>query len=137
MDLGNTVDVAAHINAQVCHIGGVIIHNKQAGMLGSQLGINAANNVHDLRHNAAEQIQIPFLQGLAHNCVVGVGEGFLGNGKALFEVHTLQHQQPDQFGNGHCRVGVVQLDAIELGKVAHICAVRGLIDPQNILQGCA
>ena len=135
VDLGNAVDIGAHIHGQVGHMGHVVPDNEQVGMLLLQLGVNAADDVHNLRHHGTHQIQGPLLQGLAHDGVVGVGEGLLGHIKSLLKAHALQHQQPDQLGNGHCRVGIVQLDRIIRAELGQIVAVRQFEGPQHILQG--
>ena len=134
MDLRHAVDIGAHIHAEVCHMGGVVLDDEQVGMLAFELLVDSQNDIHDLRHHRAHQLQIPLFQSLAHNRMIGVGEGLLGNLEALLKIHTLRHQQADQFGNGHCRVGIVQLDTVEVSKMAHICAVGGFIHPEHILQ---
>ena len=136
VDLGNTVYIAAHINAQVCHMGSVVIDDEQAGMLAAKLGIQTADDIHDLRHDRAQQIQIPLFQRLTHNGVVGVGEGLLGNTEGAVKVHTFCHQKADQLGDGHSRVGIVQLHGIEVRKVGKVVAVGSLVGAEHILQGC-
>ena len=135
VNLCHAIDVAAHIDAQVCHVRGMILYNEQVGMLASELAVQAENDVHDLRYHTAQQIQIPLLQRLTHNGVVGVGEGLLCHFKGLFKGHTLCHQQTDQLRNGHCRVGVVELNGVMVGKVAQVVAVGRLIGANHILQG--
>ena len=135
VDLGHAVDIAAYIDAEVCHVCGIVLDNKQAGVFLLQLFIDAADDGNDLRHNRVQQIQIPLFQRLAHNGVIGVREGLLGNGKAVLKVHSLQHQQTNQLGDGHGGVGIVELHGVEISKVAQIVAVGALIVAQDILQG--
>ena len=80
-------------------MGGVVLDDKQARMLPLELFVNAADDVHDLGDNGAQQIQGPLFQSLGHDGVVGVGEGALGDGEALVEVHALIHQQTDELGD--------------------------------------
>ena len=134
VDLGNAIDVAAHINGQVRHMGGVVLDDKEAGMLPLQLVVNAADDVHNLGNHGAQQVQGPLFQSLGHDGVVGVGEGALGDGEALLEIHALVHQQTDELGDGHGRMGIVQLNGIVVGKPAQVVAVGVLEGPQHILQ---
>ena len=134
VDLRDAVDVAAHINGQICHMRGVVTDDEQIRMLTFQLGINALDDLHNFGHHGAQQIQRPLLQRLAHNGVVGIGEGFLGDGERVIEVHALCHQQPDQLGDGHGRMGIIELHRVEVRKVGQIGAVRPLVSAQHILQ---
>ena len=67
--------------------------------------------------------------------MVGVGEGLASHLKGIVKAHALVHQQPDQLGNGHGRVGVVELDGVELAEPGVVGAVGQLEGPQHILQG--
>ena len=136
VDLSNAIDVTAHIDAEVCHMGGVVPNDKQIGMLRFQLFVDTDDNIHDLRHHGTQKIQIPLFQRFAHNGMVGVGEGLLCDGKGLLKIHALCHQQTDQFRNGHCRVGIIELHGKEFRKAAQIGSVGALVDPHHILQGC-
>ena len=60
-------DVAAHVNGQVRHVGHIVPDNEQVGMLGLQLGIDLANDIHDFGNDRTHQIQRPLLQRLAQN----------------------------------------------------------------------
>ena len=135
MDLGNAVDVAADVDGQIGHVGHVVLDDEQVGMLALELGINLADDVHDLGHHAAHQIQRPLLQRLTHDGVVGIGEGLLGDLEGIVEAHTLQLQQPDQLGDGHGGVGIVQLHGVELAEAAQVIAMGNLEGADHILQG--
>ena len=95
-------------------MGGVVFHDEQARMLPLELLVNAADDVHDLGNHAAHQIQRPLFQCLAHDGVVGVGEGLLSDIEGVVKAHALQHQQADQLGDGHGGMGVVELDGVQL-----------------------
>ena len=135
VDLRHAVDIGADVNGQVRHVGGVVLHDEQTRMLPLELLVNAADDVHDLGNHAAHQIQRPLLQGFAHDGVVGVGEGLLGDIEGVVKAHALQHQQTHQLGDGHGGMGVVELHRVELGKTAQVAAVGDLVGAQHILQG--
>ena len=116
-------------------MGGVVLQNEQTGMLGLQLAVDALQNGHNLRHHGTQQVQIPLLQSLGHDGVVGIGEGPLGDGEALLEGHALGHQQADQLGNGNGGMGIVELNGHKIRQAAQVGAMGFLINPQNILQG--
>ena len=134
VDLGDAVDVGANIHGQVGHMGHVVLDDEQVGMLALQLGIDLADDVHNLGHHAAQQIQRPLLQCLTHDGVVGVGEGLLRHLEGILKAHALQLQQPDQLGDGHSGVGIVQLYGIELAEAAQVAAMGNFEGPDHILQ---
>ena len=136
VDLGHAVDIAAHIDGQVRHVRHIVLNDIKTGMLGAELAVDAADDVCDLRYHAAQQIQRPLLQCLAHDGVVGVGEGLLSDGKGLLEVHALAHEQTDQLGDGHGGMGVIELDGVEVSKAAQVAVVVQLAYTQHILKGC-
>ena len=135
VDLRHAVDIGADVNGQVRHVGGVVFHDEQIRMLPLELLVNAADDVHDLGNHAAHQIQRPLFQCLAHDGVVGVGEGLLSDIEGVVKAHALQHQQADQLGDGHGGMGVVELHRVELGKAAQIIAMGNFEGAQHILQG--
>ena len=135
VDLRHAVDIGADVNGQVRHVGGVVLDDEQTRMLPLEFLVNAADDVHDLGNHAAHQIQRPLLQRLAHDGVIGVGEGLLGDVEGVVKAHALQHQQTDQLGDGHGRMGVVELHRVELGKAAQVIAVGNFEGAQHILQG--
>ena len=103
-------------------------------MLLTQLVVDAADDIHDGRHNGAQQIQRPLLQRLTHDGMVGIGEGLAGNLKGLLEAHALVHQQTDQLGDGHGGMGIVELHRVVLMEMAQIVAMDGLMDTNHVLQ---
>ena len=135
MDLRHAVDIAGDIHGKIRHMGGIVLYNKQVRMLAPELGIDPQNDIADLRHHAPQQVHVPLLQCLAHYRVVRIREGLLGDLEALLKGHALQHQQPDQLGDGHCGVGVVQLHGVKLRKAAEIIPMGFLIIADDILKG--
>ena len=135
VDLRHAVDIGADVNGQVRHVGGVVLHDEQTRMLPLELLVNAADDIHDLGNHAAHQIQRPLFQGFAHDGVVGVGEGLLGDVEGIVKGHALRHQQADQLGDGHGGMGVVELHRVELGKAAQIITMGNFESAQHILQG--
>ena len=134
VDLGHAVDIATNVDREVRHMGGVVFDDEKTRMLPLQLLVNAADDVHDLGDHGGQQIQGPLLEGLGHDGMVGVGEGPLGNGEALLEIHALGHQQPDQLRDGHGGMGIVQLHGIVVSEAAQVVAVGALKGPQHILE---
>ena len=115
----------------------VVADQEQLGMLLAAAFVQPLDNFHDFGHHAGQQVQVPFLQGLAHDGVVGVGEGLSGHLGCGLEIQALQHQQADQLGDGDGGVGVVELDGGRLVEVDEVLTVGGAVDPQNILEGGA
>lgn len=72
MNLRHAVDGGGDIDRQVCHMDLLVLDDKQRRMFGLAAGVNL--NFHNLRHHAAQQIQVPFLQRLAHDSVVDRNE---------------------------------------------------------------
>ena len=72
--------------------------------------VQLLNDGHQLGRHRPDVVQRPLFQRLGQNGVVGVGAGLFHLGQGLVEGQAQTGQQPDQFGNHHGGVGVVDLD---------------------------
>ena len=114
MDRRHTVDRKSVMNVDVRHMHFlVLVNDLHLGVLifCSHTLVKLLDNRHKLRHYLFQIFQRPFFQCLCKNSMVGICAGFAHNfdrfihGKRLFI-----HQNPDQFGNDHRRVRIVDLD---------------------------
>ena len=117
---------------QVCHahrFAAVFVDDRQlaldgvvAGITQSQLLQEAAVDLVDqlqmARQQVAEQVQIPLLQGLRQQGVVGVGDRPGGDVPGFVPIHmAVVNQQSHQLRHGNGGVRVVELNGPVLGEV--------------------
>ena len=137
VDLGHAVDRRGEVDGEVGHVNAVIPDQGEAGVLLPAAVVQPPEDFHDLREDLPHEVEIPRLQRLGHDGVVGVGEGLPGHGHGGIKVQSFGHQKADELGNGEGGVGVVELDGGGLVEVHQILAVSGAVDPQNVLEGRA
>ena len=136
MDLCNAVDGGGHIDGQICHVRLPILDDKELRMrmLLLELCVDALNDLADLRHDGAQQLQIPLFECLGHDGVVRIGEHAAGQLKRGVKIQSLGHQQTDQLRNGHSGMRIVQLDSNKLRQAVIVRAVLLAVVAQDILQ---
>ena len=97
-------------------------------------GVDFLDDVADFRHDRAQKLQVPLLERFAHDSVVRVGEHARGDLERGRKVHALELQKPDELGNRHRRMRVVELHRVKLREPVIIAAVVLAEASQNILQ---
>ena len=103
-------------------------------MLLLELCVDALNDLADLRHDGAQQLQVPLFERLGHDGVVRIGEHAAGQLKRGVKIQSLGHQQTDQLRNGHSGMRIVQLDSNKLRQAVIVRAVLLAVVAQDILQ---
>ena len=123
MQLGNAVDLMAGSKAEICHADLIVCDHCHIVDLCPIAGISSAQFVHktavDLLTDGvytgkllAEQIHIPALQCLAHNRMVGVGQGLACDLPRLIPaIFILIDQNPHQFRNAKRRMRIVDVNS--------------------------
>ena len=86
-------------------------------------GVDFLDDVADFRHNGAQKFQVPLLERFAHDSVVRVGKHARGDLERGLEVHALALQKPDELGNRHRRMRVVELHRVKLREPIIVAAV--------------
>ena len=147
MDRGNAVDIAGTVHRQISHVDLVVFDDLNALdevrrtihviQLINEHVVDALDDVVDIRNDRLHDVLAPLLQRLRKDGVVGVSKGLLRDLDCLSELDTLVGgQQAYQLRNRDNRMGIVQLDGVEVSKAAEIIAVNLLILADDILQGC-
>ena len=132
----HTVDRRGDIHREICHMRLMVLDKEKPAvrMFLFESGVDFLNDVADLRHHRAQQLQIPLFQRLAHDGVVRVREHARGNLECGLKVHALKLQQANQLRNCHCRMRVVELHGVKFRKPVIIAAVILAEASQNVLQ---
>ena len=122
----DAVDRVADRDGEVCHPHHAVGDGRHAGdgRVGAAVLllecpaeplVDLADNLDDAGQQLRHQVFIPLFKRLRHDGVIGVGEhpgdDIVG---PLPAVAAVVKQHPHHFGNGENRVGVVDLDGIEL-----------------------
>ncbi len=98
------------------------------GHLREEAGIDLINNFKDPWQQAAKQVDRPSLQCLGKQRMIGISHGFTGDRPCLIPLQTmLVDQQSHQLSYSDCRVGIVELEYIFIGKLIKISAM--LLNP--------
>ena len=113
MEAGHPVDGEAVVNVHVRHVHQVVF--VQNGHLGIGIlfldpAVQFLDDGHQLGHRLLQVVQGPLFQGFRQDGMVGVGAGFGHGGNGLLHRQTPGGEQPDQLGNNHRGVGVVDLN---------------------------
>lgn len=126
MDARNAVYIRGNIHRKARHVDGVIrhdLHPRAAFLVYAcgtqfrvQLVVNAADDLAEFRHNAVEQLKLPFFKRFAHDGVVGVGKCFPRDVERRVKLQPLKHQKADQFRDGNGRMRIVKLHGAMRGK---------------------
>ena len=94
--------------------------------------VNLFDYLHVARQQRLDQLLIPALQRFRHQSMVGVGEGFAGDGPRIVPAHlVLIKQHAQQLRDGDGRVGVVQLDHFIIRQLMQLVASQ-MVATQNI-----
>ena len=98
--------------------------------------IDALDDVVNFRHNSDQQMLVPLLQCFRQDGVVGVSEGLLCNLQCLLKAYAfIGSQQTNQLRNRDNRMGIIQLNGIEISKMREIIAVNLFVILDDVLQG--
>ncbi len=142
MEGGNAVDAVAAGDAEVGHphlahvedghFADLALRDLLVPQLLAEAAVDLLDDLVDAGQQRLHQGDIPLLQRLAHNSVVGVGEGLGDDVPAQFPaVAAVVQQHPHQLRDGQGGVGVVDVDGVLLGKVVH-GAVGGHVAAEDI-----
>ena len=94
--------------------------------------VNLFDYLHVARQQRLHQLLIPALQRFRHQSMVGVSEGFAGDGPRIVPAHlVLIKQHAQQFRDGDGRVGVVQLDHFIIRQLMQLAASQ-MVATQNV-----
>ena len=151
MDLGHAVHLAGADDAQVAHahlahvpffddgelgLDGVVARPFGLHQLVQEAGVDLVDDLEMTGQHLLEQADGPLLQCFRQQGVVGVGEDLVADGPGGIPVQVfLVHQHPHQLGDGHCRVGIVELDGNLRGKVAEVRTMHPLVAAHDVLDG--
>ena len=142
---GNAVDLVAGGEAEVCHVHLIVADDEVAAdalalaeVLHQIVAPAAVYLAHDLpqaRQQLLHDVLRPLLERLAHNGVVGVGDGMSDNVPRLVPAETVfVHEYAHQLGDYQCRVGVVYLHCVVLGERLDIAPLADVL-AHNVLRG--
>ena len=146
MQLGHAVDLVAGGQTQVGHANLAVGDDSHVvdlahvvAILGPQIlhqaAVDLAHNLIHTGHLLGEEALAPTLQSLAHNSVVGVGQGIAGDLPGLIPtVVVLVQQQTHQLGHAQSGVGVIDVDGHLVGQVVQT-AIGLQVLAQNGLEG--
>ena len=147
MDGSYTVYIAGTVHSQICHVNHIMLDNLdilnevRIALLLIQL-INKAvvdllNDLINIRNDLDEQMLVPLLQCLRQNGVVGVSKGLLCNIECIVEANAfVSGQLTNELRNRDNRMGIVELDGIEISEMREVIAMYQLIVFNHILQRC-
>ena len=74
-----------------------------------QLFVDPLYDLIDLWQELFHHPLIPLFQRFAHHRMIGIGKHLSGDIKGLVKYHPLFPENPNELGNGHYRVGIVEL----------------------------
>ena len=101
----------------------------------TELVVDALDDLVDPREEETEDGDIPLLECLCHDGVVGVSEGLLCDLPCLCPLDAvLVYQEPHELGDTDYRVCVVELDGVVFREIMQIVAVILLVSVDDILQ---
>ena len=141
MERSDTIRRMSSVNGESGHVHTAIQNDAQGrrGLfscffhLTAETGIDLPDDADNLRTNGRKQRKIPFFKGFLHDGMIGVGKSIPCNGKSFIKGYTIFTQQPDQFGNGHCRMSVIQLGCVFLCKERIVISVTSAIGTKQVL----
>ena len=126
--LGNAVYAVRSAYAQECHVDLVVLDNGHSGNLVSVAkalhkllavtAVDLADNVEDTGSDLADKVNVPLLQSLSHNGVVGVSEGVGNDVPALVPaVAAVIEENTHKLGDSKSGVSIVDVDSYLLVEV--------------------
>ena len=102
----------------------------------TETAVDLPDDLHNPREQLLEDRGLPGLQRLGEHRVVGVREGPGHHGPGVVPAQVvLVHEQPHQLGDGQDRVGVIELDGVELGEAGEVVPVVGHVVVNDLLKG--
>ena len=109
--------------------------NAALGHVQAETTIDLSNDFRNTREKTIEDVNVPGLQSLGQNRVVGVRKGTRNNIPGIFPTQAMViHQDAHEFGNGQNRVGVIELDGVVLSKTAQVRTVLSNVVINDRLQ---
>ena len=147
VELGHAVHLVAGGQAQVGHADLVLADYRHilnlahvAAIVAVQVHPQAAVDLlDDLEHPGQQlfkQLHVPALQRLAHDGVVGVGQGAAGDVPRLIPVViVLIHQQAHQLGHAQGGMGVVDVDGHLVGQVVQAPVLPQVLSQNGLHRG--
>ena len=142
VDCGDAVGVRGAVDGEVRHVHAPVADDVQRGRILDALlaklrrepRLDALNDADEGGGDVVEQRHVPDLERFAHDGVVRVAERALRDAERAVERHAVGHQQADQLGDRHRRMGVVELDGVQVGKAVVIRTKARVERAQHILQ---
>ena len=103
----------------------------------TELVVDAFDDLVDTGEEETEDGDIPLLECLCHDRVVGISECCLNDLPCLCPLDAvLVDQESHELGDSDYRVCIVELDCIVLSEIVEIVAVNLLISVDDVLQRC-
>ena len=100
-----------------------------------EAGVDFVNDLEVTRQELFEQADGPLFEGFGHQGVVRVGERLGDDFPGVVPFHVFEvEEDAHHFGDGDCRVRIVQLDGDLLGEELPVVVVQLLEAADNILQ---
>ncbi len=128
---GHPVDGKSNIRGQPSHPDFVFANRRQlidfigtqAGLAGflAKLRINASDDLQQPRKQELVNGQVPFFQSFAQNRMIRIGKNTTSGSKSILPRYIVRFgQNPDQFRNGDRRMGIIDLDDVQIRQAAKI-----------------
>ena len=132
---GDAIDGEAKVNVHVGHVDGAVLvddGDARVAMLGLGNLIEFDDDVGDGGGDLLQAGERPFLERLGKDRVVGVGDHGAYDGHGLVKLDVvLGGEQPDELGNDHGGVRIVNLDHSVVGQIVQVAAaLYGLVDQE-------